>query len=73
MIIQTGRAGEEALRELGLEIPEYPKTGEVKLNGRRVGYADNFNGISIEDDEPIIKNIVACDGQGFVCWNIPAY
>jgi hypothetical protein len=38
---------ESELSKVGFDIPKYPKTGVVKLNGDIVGRMDNFNGLSI--------------------------
>lgn len=39
---------EQALSKVGFDIPKYPKTGKVTLNGEEVGWMDNFNGLSID-------------------------
>ena len=46
--IHTNPKLEDMLRKAGFDIPKYPKTGDVKYNGKVVGRMDNFNGLMIK-------------------------
>jgi len=51
--VHTNKGIEDKLRKVGFEIPQYPKQGEVKLNGQVVGRMDNFNGLMINSKEAL--------------------
>lgn len=39
---------EPLFKKIKLDVPVYPKTGDVHYNGKVVGYVDNFNGLTIQ-------------------------
>ena len=47
----TNKQHEETLRFNGYMIPEYPVQGDVIKDGMKVGTMDNFNGLTITDDQ----------------------
>ena len=75
MIIHLGREAEAALRTHGFNIPMYPESGPVSLNGTEVGFISNFNGLSIRDSfEDAVKLIVSLKAEiKMGLWNIPEY
>ena len=50
----------EALRVVaatGAQVPEYPAEGPIIVDGEKVGYASNFNGVTFTDKDFIKGNI----------------
>lgn len=48
--IWTSRKDEDTLRDVGYEIPKYPKQGDVTdTKGKKVGYISNFGGLATTD------------------------
>ena len=65
--IHTNRNIESQLRGVGFLIPEYPKTGDVYYAGERVGYVDNFAGLTLPKSlKQIIKEAAPMAG----IWNL---
>lgn len=75
MIIHLGRQAEADLRTHGFDIPMYPESGPVSLNGDEVGFISNFNGLTIRDTrEEAVKLLVRLnDTIKMGLWNIPGY
>ena len=73
MIVRTGPEAEAGLRKLGFTIPVRPKTGEVKYEGKVVGWIDNFTGLRIENKNLKVCQIVADNAKQLQVglWNIP--
>ena len=49
--IWLNRFKEDSIRELGFTIPKFPETGDVIFKNEKVGYMDNFTGLTIIDHE----------------------
>lgn len=45
------RNQEQVLRENGYTVPEYPEEGNVGKDSLVVGRVDNFNGLTITDED----------------------
>ena len=64
---------ENELRKDGWTIPVRPKEGPVFFKDKEVGFADNFVGLSIEDDkQEALRYLVDNETRlGYALWNIP--
>ena len=64
---------EEQLRKEGWTIPVRPREGLVFFKNKQVGFADNFVGLSIEDDkQEALRYLVDNETRlGYALWNIP--
>lgn len=51
--IWTNTRTEDQLREIGFIIPNHPKTGDCFLDGRKIGYMDNFTGLILRDKKAL--------------------
>ena len=54
-----GKPDELFFKEFGkdMEIPKYPKQGDVLWKGKKIGFVDNFSGFGITDIEWIEDNL----------------
>ena len=64
---------ENNLRKEGWTIPKRPLEGPVFFKDKEVGFADNFVGLSIKDEETeAIRYLVDNETRlGYALWNIP--
>ena len=64
---------EEQLRKEGWTIPVRPREGLVFFKNKQVGFADNFVGLSIEDDkQEALRYLVDNETRfGYALWNVP--
>ena len=64
---------ENKLREEGWTIPVRPREGLVFFKNKQVGFADNFVGLSIEDDkQEALRYLVDNETRlGYALWNVP--
>ena len=64
---------ENELRKDGWTIPKRPLEGPVFFKNKQVGFADNFVGLSIEDDkQEALRYLVDNEDRlGYALWNIP--
>ena len=64
---------EEQLRKEGWTIPVRPREGLVFFKNKQVGFADNFVGLSIEDDkQEALRYLVDNEDRfGYALWNVP--
>jgi hypothetical protein len=64
---------ENELRKDGWTIPVRPKEGPVFFKDKEVGFADNFVGLSIENDkQEALRYLVDNETRlGYALWNIP--
>ena len=64
---------ENELRKEGWKIPKRPLEGPVFFKDKEVGFADNFIGLSIKDEETeAIRYLVDNETRlGYALWNIP--
>ena len=64
---------ENNLRKEGWTIPKRPLEGPIYFKGKEVGFADNFVGLSIEDDkQEALRYLVDNETRlGYALWNIP--
>ena len=64
---------EEQLRKEGWTIPVRPREGLVFFKNKQVGFADNFVGLSIENDkQEALRYLVDNETRlGYALWNIP--
>ena len=75
MIIHLGREAEAQLRERGFEIPMYPIAGDVIFDSIKVGYIDNFSGLTVRDEcDGVVRLLVALQDEiKMGLWNVPQY
>ncbi len=67
MIIHTSPTNEKILKDyLGIEFPEFPKTGPVTKDGKTVGHIDNFNGLQMTGKGVNFNELKLL---GFSVWN----
>jgi len=64
---------ENELRKDGWTIPVRPREGLVFFKNKQVGFADNFVGLSIEDDkQEALRYLVDNEDRlGYALWNVP--
>jgi len=64
---------EEQLRKEGWTIPVRPREGLVFFKNKQVGFADNFVGLSKENDkQEALRYLVDNEDRlGYALWNIP--
>ena len=64
---------ENQLRKEGWTIPVRPREGLVFFKNKQVGFADNFVGLSIEDDkQEALRYLVDNEDRfGYALWNVP--
>ena len=64
---------ENQLRKEGWTIPVRPREGLVFFKNKQVGFADNFVGLSIEDDkQEALRYLVDNETRlGYALWNVP--
>ena len=68
-MLHTSKKQEDSLRGIGFDIPLFPKTGEVRLGGRVVGYIDNFSGLVTRDREAMALIFAVEDKFNLAIWN----
>ena len=64
---------ENELRKDGWTIPTRQKEGPVFFKDKEVGFADNFVGLSIENDkQEALRYLVDNETRlGYALWNVP--
>ncbi len=67
--IWTNPKLEKEFAKLGFDIPKYPKSGDVKLNGKVVGRMDNFLGLIIKSKSALKVIQDSAIGKKIGIWN----
>ena len=67
--IWFGKKADGFFKSIGLEVPEFPKQGDVTWKGEVVGYCSNFDGIRTSDSDLFELCQENASEYNLGCWN----